>query len=35
MGANIEQSVVDAWNKMYAGYRIQIEWSIEGLKQKW
>ena len=35
MDANIKQSVVDAWNKMHAGYRIQVEWGIGGLKQKW
>ena len=35
MGANIDQIVLDTWNKMHAGYRIQEEWSIGGLKQKW
>ena len=35
MGADIQQSTVDAWNKMHAGYRIQVEWGIGGLKQKW
>ena len=35
MGADIAQPVVDAWNKMHAGYRIQVEWGIGGLKQKW
>ena len=35
MGLNIEQLVVDAWNKMHAAYRIQVEWGIGGLKQKW
>ena len=32
MGAEIAQPVVDAWNKMHAGYRIQVEWGIGGLK---
>ena len=35
MGVHIQQPVVDAWNKMHARYRIQIEWGIGGLKQKW
>ena len=35
MGAEIAQLVLDAWNKMHAGYRIQVEWGIGGLKQKW
>ena len=35
MDADIDQTVVDAWNKMHARYRIQVEWSIGGLKQKW
>ena len=35
MGEGISQEVVNAWNKMHAGYRIQVEWAIKGLKQKW
>ena len=35
MGADIQQPVVDAWNKMHSGYQIQVEWGIGGLKQKW
>ena len=35
MGTDIEQLVVDAWNKIHAVYRIQVQWGIGGLKQKW
>ena len=35
MGEGISQEVVNTWNKMHAGYCIQVEWSIGGLKQKW
>ena len=34
MGVDIAQPVVDAWNKMHVGYRIQVEWGIGGLKQR-
>ena len=27
--------VIDAYNKMHAGYRIAVEWGIGGLKRKW
>ena len=30
-----EMSVVDAFNSMHAGYRVQVEWGIGGLKRKW
>ena len=32
---DIAQPMVDAWNKMHAGYQIQVKWDIGGLKQKW
>jgi hypothetical protein len=35
MDEGISEEVVNAWNKMHAGYRIQVEWGIGGLKQKW
>ena len=35
IGDGISQEVVDTWNKMHAGYRIQVEWGIGGLKQQW
>ena len=35
IGERISQEVIDAMNKMHVGYRIQIEWGIGGLKQKW
>jgi len=30
-----EMSVIDAFNSMHAGYRVQVEWGIGGLKRKW
>lgn len=35
IGEGISQEVVHTWNKMQDGYRIQVEWGIGGLKQKW
>ena len=32
MGADIDQTTVDAWNKMHVRYWIQVEWGIGGLK---
>jgi hypothetical protein len=29
-----ELSAIDAYNKMHAGYRIQVEWGIGGMKRK-
>lgn len=28
-------NVIHAYNKMYIGYKMRIEWKIGGLKQKW
>ena len=30
-----EMSVVDEFNSMHAGYRVQVEWGIGVLKLKW
>ena len=35
IGDRISQEVIDTWNKMHVGYRVQVEWRIGGLKQKW
>jgi hypothetical protein len=32
--AEEELSAIDAFNKMHAGYRIQVEWGIGGMKRK-
>lgn len=32
---NADLSAVTAYNKMHSGFRIQVEWGIGGLKQKW
>ena len=32
---NHDETAVNAYNKMHAGYRVRVEWGIGGLKQKW
>ena len=31
----IESEVINAYNKVHAGYRVQVEWGIGGLKKRW
>jgi hypothetical protein len=33
--SNVDHGVVDVYNKMHVGFRVQVEWGISGLKQKW
>ena len=30
-----EMSVIDAFNSIHSGHRVQVEWGIVGLKRKW
>jgi len=32
---DVDHAIVWAYNKMYAGFRVQVEWGIGGLKRKW
>ena len=34
MGANSNESVIEAFNKLRAGRRVKVEWGIGGLKMK-
>jgi hypothetical protein len=33
--SNVNHGIVDVYNKMHVGFRVQMEWGISGLKQKW
>ncbi len=35
IGPNDESNVIKAYNKMYVGYKMWVEWGIGGLKRKW
>jgi len=35
IGPNDESNVIKAYNKMYVGYKMWVDWGIGGLKRKW
>ncbi len=32
---NVDHVKMQAYNKMHASFRVQVEWGISGLKRKW